>query len=80
MEQTPSIQKLPCLLYNLKTHYLVCKSLLKAPILIQINAIHNLQPYSPHIHFNIIFLSMLSGLQKPYLVNSTRVSKTVQKH
>jgi hypothetical protein len=65
MEQSPSwgpnnrsaSQEILCLLWNLKVHYCVHKSLSLSPILIQMNPVHTLPSYFSKIHSNFILLS-----------------------
>jgi len=65
MEQNPSwennshsaSQKIPRPLWNENVRYHVHTSPPLVPILSQINRVHNLSPYSPSIHCNIIFAS-----------------------
>jgi hypothetical protein len=50
-----SVKKLPRLLSKPKVHYRVYKSLPILPILSQMHPVHNLLPYFPKMHSDIIF-------------------------
>jgi hypothetical protein len=72
MEHSPSwktvcstSQEILRILWNPKVYHRVHKSPSPVPILNQMNAIQNLQPHFPNIHFNIIphlYLGLPSGL------------------
>jgi hypothetical protein len=49
-----SVSQIPCRLWNTKVHYHVCESPPQAPILSQMNPVHNFTPYFLKIHSNII--------------------------
>jgi hypothetical protein len=53
-----SYQEILHLLWNLKVHYCVHKSLPLAPVLSQMHLVHIFSSYFPEIHSNIIFPSL----------------------
>jgi hypothetical protein len=57
-------QEIPHILWNLKVHYRIYKSPPPVPVLSQINPIHTLQNHALKIHFNIVFPTTPSFIQK----------------
>jgi hypothetical protein len=98
MEQSPSweanshsaSQEIPRLLWILKVHYLIHKTIPLVPILSQMHQVHTSPHYLPKIHSNITLLSMprssewslLSGFQTKVLYEflKARIRATCPAH
>jgi hypothetical protein len=62
-------QKIPCLLWNTKFHYLAHKSLPPVSIISHINSIHTIQSHFLQIHLCVFYGKFNITLRKYWLIN-----------